>query len=89
MKRTTLELLDKAMQTYTSQRALSAALGFSPATIGTARTRGRLSPTVAGLLAAALGEDQVFWIALAGIEGDKPSASRDKLLRGAENWRKL
>ncbi len=84
----TLDLLDRAVAKFKSERAMSMALGFSPATMNTARSRGHLSPTVAGLIAQELGEDEMFWIALAAVEGERPSAQRDRLARSAMNWRK-
>ncbi len=73
----TMELLDKALAKYENQRQLSRKLGLADTTITTARSRGQLSPTVAGLLAAEMGEDVLYWTALAGVESDKPSAGRD------------
>ena len=87
----TLDLLEKAMQAYEgkSQREISVALGFGPTTLGTAKTRGKLSPTAAGLLAEKLGEDAVYWTAIAGLESERASKARDSLIRRAANWRKL
>lgn len=84
----TLDLLDRAIARFKSERATSLALGLGATTLGAARSRGHLSPTVAGVIAQELGEDEMFWIALAAVEGERPSAQRDRLARSAMNWRK-
>jgi hypothetical protein len=84
-----LDLLDRATGKFKSTRELSKALGFAPTTLATAKGRGHLSPTVAGMLARALGEDEMYWVALAGIESDKPTEARDAMLKQAQKWRRL
>jgi|GEM_PF-1568046 len=68
--RTTLDLLNKAMKTASSERALSIELQLNPTTLATARRRGQLSPIVAGKLADRLGEPIAEWIALAALEAE-------------------
>lgn len=85
----TMQLLDRAAAHFASQREMSKALGFSATTLGNARMRGRLSPVVAGMLARELGEDVIYWTAIAALENEKPSKARDTLLMASTRWRKL
>lgn len=66
----TLDLLDMAVQTEPSERALSLALKLSPTTLATARARGRLSPIVAGKIADRIHQPIAEWIALAALEAE-------------------
>lgn len=86
MKTTTLELLDRAKPHYKSIRQLSVKLGLGPTTLSTANTRGRLSPTVAAALAKELKEDVIYWTAIAGLEAEKESKTRDEMLKEAATW---
>ena len=45
-----------------------------------ARTRGRLSPTLAGNIARLLGEDVEKWIAIAALEAEPNTYIKNKLL---------
>lgn len=86
----TIELLDRYATAHPDQsmRQLSVTLGFNPTTLGTAKCRGALSPTVAGMIARAVGEDVMYWVAIAGLEAEKQSPKRDQLLKTSTNWRK-
>jgi len=68
--KSTLDLLDMAVRTAKSERALSLDLKLDPTTLATARGRGRLSPIVAGKIADRLGEPIAEWIALAALEAE-------------------
>jgi len=85
-----IELLDRFTTAHPeeSMRQLSVNLGFNPTTLGTAKSRGALSPTVAGMVARAMGEDVMYWVAIAGLEAEKQNPARDKLLRQTSDWRK-
>lgn len=87
----TIDLLEKLSTAHPEQsmRQLSVSLGFNPTTLGTAKSRGQLSPTVAGMIARAMGEDIMYWIAIAGLEAEKQSTKRDQLLKASTNWRRL
>lgn len=79
---TTLDLLDLAKKrTGLSDRALSQTLALSHASITMARSRRKLSPLLAGQLAALVGEDVEHWIALAAIEAAPRSRVTDHLRR--------
>ena len=86
----TIELLDKYATAHPAQsmRQLSMTLGFNPTTLGTAKSRGQLSPTVAGMIARAVGEDVMYWVAIAGLEAEKQSPKGDHLLKNSADWRK-
>lgn len=77
---TTMQLLHKAL----AERALTEAdwcreLGISRTSLSVAKTRGRLSPVVAGNLARLLGEDMEHWIAVAALEAQPNTYGRNKL----------
>jgi hypothetical protein len=76
-----LGLLSKALDGSKSERELCRQLGLSESTLNMARKRGHLSPTVAALLAARLGEDELYWPAIAGLESDKANPHRERLIR--------
>ena len=81
--KTTLELLDKAKDKAAplSERQLSMQLGHSPTALKQARTRGNVSPILAGQLAEMLGENVEHWIAVAAIEAQPRSRVTDHLRR--------
>lgn len=84
----TIDLTEKAktLPHFESMRQLSMKLGFKPTTLGAAISRGHLSPSLAGALARELGEDAISWMAIAGLEADKPSNARDQMLKTAAEW---
>ena len=75
----TLDLLTKALD-MKKQGEWARLLGLSDAAFSMAKKRHRLSPTIAGKLAHAMGEDERQWIAIAGLEAEPPSQDRDMLL---------
>lgn len=82
--RTSIELLDKALEGGDTQRELSRKLGMTSSTLSVARHRKRLSPTAAGALAAYIGADVPLWTALAALEAEPPSQQRDSLFKKLE-----
>lgn len=83
----TMALLDKAL-TVKRARVWARELNLSESTFSTAKKRGRLSPTLAGSLAAALDEDPAKWIALAGLEAEPDTPLRDRVLHAIDRaWR--
>lgn len=91
---TTMDLLNKAIETLSSgdekksQRELSVELGFCANAIGVAKNRKRLSPVAAGVLAEKIGEDPIYWAAIAGIETEKKSDAKNALIERAKEWKK-
>lgn len=77
---TTLDLLEKALLQHTASD-WARTFNISPSTITNARTRGRLSPTMAGNFAIKLGENPTQWIALAAMEAEPESAYKSQLLK--------
>lgn len=76
----TLVLLEKALQT---QRAADwcRELNISRSAFSIAKTKGRLSPALAGCLASKLGEDRDRWIAIAAIETEREGPMKDLMLK--------
>lgn len=68
----TLELLSAALK---KQRAAQwcRELNITEAALSTAKKRGRLSPTLAGSFAIKLGENPIFWSAVAAYEAEPES----------------
>lgn len=83
----TLELLDKALA-IKSASAWARTFNIVPGAIANARTRGRLSPVLAGNLAIELGESPEHWIAIAAIEQEKETPLLQRLKDCQGNWRK-
>ncbi|HWH83872.1 MAG TPA: hypothetical protein VNU71_16700 [Burkholderiaceae bacterium] len=81
--KTTLELLQAARNKTSpkSERQLAIDLGHAPTTLAMARTRGTLSPVIAGQLAELIGADVEHWIAVAAIEAAPRSRVTDHLRR--------
>jgi hypothetical protein len=78
--RTTMALLNLALESD-SLRAWSRRLGLSEQALRTARSRGRLSPAIAGSLAEELGEDPGTWIVIAALETERESACKTRMVR--------
>lgn len=74
----TIELLEKALA---KQKAASWCRQFNitEAAISTAKKRGRLSPTLAGVFALEMGENPIYWTAVAAAEAEPPGPLRDRL----------
>ncbi|MBT2327042.1 hypothetical protein J7E62_32685 [Variovorax paradoxus] len=78
--RTTMDLLELALENG-NLHALSLALGLHAEALRTARSRGRLSPVLAGCLALELQQDPATWMAIAALEIERERAPKTKLLR--------
>jgi len=75
----TIDLLDKAVSHSKSERALSIELGLDPATLANARKRGKLSTSLAIVLAEHEGEDVAAWAIQAQQENERSSPLRRRL----------
>ena len=77
---TTMNLLDAALQIhpapYWTER-----LSLARTTLHTAKSRGHLSPAIAGALAEELGKDPKEWIVLAALESERDSACKSRMLK--------
>ena len=83
-----IELLYK-FQGKNSDSEASAKIGCAKATIGMARKAGRLSPELSAKIAEILGENPVFWMAVAAAEA-YTEPKRSELLGVIDmekNWR--
>ena len=69
----TLELLDKAEQVKPIPEWVRE-LKLSRNALNNARSRGHVSPAIAGVLAEKLGENVDQWIVIAALESEKDSA---------------
>lgn len=76
---TTMQLLNRALASQ-KQARWAELLDVSDATLSVAKRRGRLSPTLAGEIAQALGEDPRDWIAIAALEAEPDTEHRRKLM---------
>ncbi|WP_083292973.1 hypothetical protein [Hydrogenophaga sp. PML113] len=74
-----IELLDKALESA-SAAEWQRRLGLSDAALYVARSRGCLSPAIAGALAEQLGENVERWLIVAALEGERESACKDRML---------
>lgn len=85
--KTTMELFAKAL---TKQHASAWARDFNitPETFSMAKKQGRLSPVLAGNIAAELGEDPIEWVALAALEAQKDTEQLARLRNRVKNWRR-
>lgn len=68
--KSTLDLLDMALETAKSPSALSVALHMHRNTLTRARAAGRLSPIAAGKIADHIGQPIAEWMALAALEAE-------------------
>jgi len=76
----TLELLAKAEQIKPIPEWVRE-LKLSRNALNNARSRGHLSPAIAGSIAERLGEDVDRWIVIAAIESEKDSACKERMLK--------
>ena len=78
--RNTMNLLDAALRKqpapYWTER-----LSLGRTTLHTAKSRGHLSPAIAGALAEELGKDPKEWIVLAALESERDSACKSRMLK--------
>ena len=81
----TMDLLRFALDGGDSTREISRKLGLSSNALNVARSRGRLSPTAAGMLAAHLGRDPLLWMAIAAAEAEPAPPQKEFLLERIAN----
>jgi hypothetical protein len=82
----TLTLLDKALA-IAPMPVWAQRLGVHRNALRNARASGHLTPVLAGNLALELQENPEHWIAVAVVEGEKPSPAKDALAkRLAKAW---
>lgn len=75
----TMDLLNRALEQATVYE-WGRRLGLHEQSLYSARRRGNLSPSIAGALAEALGEDVDQWIIIAALEGEHDSACKERML---------
>lgn len=77
---TTMTLLDEALARqpapFWTQR-----LKLSRTTLHASKTRGHLSPAVAGALADEMGLEPLDWMAIAALESERDSACKTRMLK--------
>ena len=76
----TMKLLEKAIQKQPIP-AWTKELNLGRDTISTAKTRGHLSPAIAGAIAESLGLDAIKWIAVAALESERDSTCAARMKR--------
>ena len=77
---TTMNLLDAALNKQPAP-FWTQKLKLSRTTLNTAKSRGHLSPAIAGALADELGEDVKSWIVVAALESERDSACKSRMLK--------
>jgi hypothetical protein len=77
---TTMELLNMALK-KDNLRAWARRLGLSEEALRTARSRGRLSPMIAGALAEDLQQGPAKWIVIAALETERESACKKRMVQ--------
>lgn len=75
-----MDLLNLALESD-NLRGWSRRLGLSEQALRTARSRGRLSPAIAGSLAEELSEDPATWIVIAALETERESACKTRMIQ--------
>lgn len=75
---TTLDLLEKALSIRNANQ-WAHTLGVSRSAFTKAKERHRLSPTLAGAIAADLGEDVTQWVAIAALEAEPPTPLMERV----------
>ena len=76
----TMNLLDTAL-TINPAPFWTEKLKLSRGALHTAKTRGHLSPAIAGALAEELGQDVKNWIVIAALESERDSACKTRLVK--------
>lgn len=76
----TMELLDKALEVHPAPW-WHKKLNLSRNALHNARTRGNVSPAIAGALAEELGESVEKWIVIAALESERESACKSRMVR--------
>ncbi len=86
---TTMDLLRMALE-KDNLRVWALRLGLSEEALRTARSRGRLSPVIAGALAEDLQLDPAQWIIIAALETERESACKTRMIqRFKKSWPSL
>lgn len=85
---TTYTLLSRALAIKPAA-AWARELNVDPSAIAQAKKRGRLSPTLAGVMASELGEDYEHWTCVAALEAEPASPLLERLMKTATKIRKL
>lgn len=85
---TTMNLLDAALKQHPAP-FWTEKLKLSRSAIHTAKTRGNLSPAIAGALAEELGEDSKDWMVIAALESERDSACKERMLKRWKNIKNL
>lgn len=83
----TMNLLETALEKQPAPY-WTARLQLSRGALHTAKTRGHLSPAIAGALAEELGEDADTWMVIAALESERDSACKTRMLQRMEQARK-
>lgn len=76
---TTMNLLEKALEKEPAPY-WTARLKLSRTALNTAKSRGHLSPAIAGALAEELDEDAQQWIVIAALESERDSACKTRMV---------
>lgn len=82
-----LDLVNRLVLTAPSQSELARSMGLQRTTISKALERESVSPTLAGLAAARLGEDPREAIITAVLEAEKNTTARERLRRALQKAR--
>lgn len=77
---TTLDLLEKALSIQPAP-FWTKKLGLARQTLHTSKSRGHLSPAVAGALAEEMGAEAQQWIVIAALESERDSACKQRMLK--------
>lgn len=85
---TTMDLWAKALEKqHPAQWARE--FNVTPEAFYVAKSKGRLSPVMAGNVAMELGENPEHWIAVAALEAEKESELLARLKSRVNSWRRL
>jgi hypothetical protein len=76
----TMNLLDSALSQNPAP-FWTEKLKLSRGALHTAKTRGHLSPAIAGALAEELGQDSSAWIVVAALESERESSCKDRMIK--------
>jgi hypothetical protein len=82
---TTMNLLEKALEKEDAP-VWTQKLKLSRSALHTAKTRGHLSPAIAGALAEELGQDAQKWIVIAALESERDSACKTRMIKRAKSF---
>ena len=77
---TTMNLLAAALDAQPAAR-WTEKLQLSSGALSAAKTRGHLSPAIAGALAEELGQDSEKWMVIAALESERDSACKTRMVR--------